>query len=109
MNREFLFSYMKDKYPLLETKRLRTVINGLPEEFNMAERYISSKEFRKLNMVTELLTERFKGNDIQWYCEKDGWSLIIDRGNHFTCVTIGQVDINTMGVMEILDLIISNF
>ena len=100
---------MKSKYPLLEEKRLKNVISELPEEFNMAERYISSKEFRKLNMVTELLTERFKRNDIQWYCEKDGWSLIIDRGNHFTCVTIGQVDINTMGVMEILNLIISNF
>ena len=100
---------MKSKYPLLEEKRLKNVINELPEEFNMAERYISSKEFRKLNMVTELLTERFSRNDIQWYFEKDGWGLIIDRGNHFTCVTIGQVDINTMGVMEILDLIISNF
>lgn len=109
MNREFLFHFMKSKYPLLEEKRLKNVINELPEEFNMAERYISSREFRKLNMVTELLTERFSRNDIQWYCEKDGWSLIIDRGNHFTCVTIGQVDINTMGVMEILDLIISNF
>lgn len=100
---------MKSKYPLLEEKRLKNVINELPEEFNMAERHISSKEFRKLNMVTELLTERFSRDDIQWYCEKDGWSLIIDRGTHFTCVTINQVDIDTRGVMEILDLIISNF
>ena len=100
---------MKSKYPLLEEKRLKNVINELPEEFNMADRYISSKEFRKLNMVTELLTERFSRNSIRWYCEKDGWSLIIDRGTHFTCVTIGQADIDTMGVMEILNQIISNF
>lgn len=109
MNRAFLYHFMKSKYPLLEEKRLKNVINDLPEEFNMADRYISSKEFRKLNMVTELLTERFSRNSIRWYCEKDGWSLIIDRGTHFTCVTINQVDINTMGVMEILNQIISNF
>lgn len=109
MNREFLFHFMKSKYPLLEEKRLKNVINELPEEFNMAERYISSREFRKLNMVTELLTERFSRNDIKWYCEKDGWSLIIDRGTHFTCVMIGGEDVQKKGVMELLDLIISNF
>ena len=98
---------MKSKYPLLEEKRLNNVINELPEEFNMAERYISSKEFRKLNMVTELLTERFKRKDIQWFCEKDGWSLIIDKGKTYQWVTLSQKDIDTMGVTEILDLIIS--
>lgn len=98
---------MKSKYPLLEEKRLKNVISELPEEFNMAERYISSKEFRKLNMVTELLTERFKRKDIQWFCEKDGWSLIIDKGKTYLSITISQKDIDTKGVTEILDLIIS--
>ena len=109
MNREFLFHFMKSKYPLLEEKRLKKVLNELPEEFNMADRYISAKEFRKLNMLTQLLTERFNRNSIRWYCEKDGWSLVIDRVTHFTCVTINQVDIDTRGVMDLLDIIISNF
>ena len=109
MNREFLFHFMKSKYPLLEEKRLKKVIDELPGEFNMAERYISAKEFRKLNMLTQLLTERFSRNDIKWYCEKDGWSLIIDRGTHFTCVMIGEEDVQKKGVTELMELIISNF
>lgn len=107
MNREFLFHFMKSKYPLLEEKRLKNVINEIPEEFNMAERYISSIEFRKLNMVTELLTERFKRNQIRWYCEEDGWSLLIDGADEFVSTFIPEDDINKKSVMDILKLIIS--
>lgn len=73
----------------------------------MAERYISSIEFRKLNMVTELLTERFKRNQIRWYCEEDGWSLLIDGEDEFVSTFIPEDDINKKSVMDILKLIIS--
>lgn len=106
MNREFLYHFMKSKYPLLEEKRLKNVINELPEDFNMADRYISSKEFRKLSMVTELLTERFSRNQIRWYCEDDGWSLLIDEADEFVSTFISEDDINKKNVMEILKLII---
>lgn len=72
----------------------------------MADRYISSKEFRKLNMVTELLTERFCRNQIQWYCEDDGWSLLIDEADEFVSTFISEDDINKKSVMDILMLII---
>lgn len=108
MNKEFLYHFMKSKYPLLEEKRLKNVINELPEEFNMAERHITAKEFRKLNLVTELLTERFKRNQIRWYCEEDGWSLLIDDKDEFISTFISEDDINKNNVMDILKLIIGH-
>lgn len=72
----------------------------------MAERYITSKEFRKLNMVTELLTERFRRNRIKWYCEEDGWSLLIDDAVVIVSVFISEDDINNKSVMDILHYII---
>ena len=97
---------MKGKYPLLEEKRLKRTIDNLPEEFNMSDRYISSKEFRKLSLVTELLTERFQRNQIKWYCEKDGWSLLIDDSDAIISVSLSEEDIKEKSVTQILMTII---
>lgn len=101
-----VFDFMKQKYPLLEEKRLKRVISELPKEVTMSDRYISTKEFRKLNMVTELLTERFIRNQIKWYCEDDGWSLLIDAKDQLISVFISEDDVNNKSVMDILLLII---
>ena len=108
MNKEYLFHFMKSKYPLLEEKRLKKVISELPEEFNMAERHITAKEFRKLNLVTELLTEKYLRNKIQWYCEKDGWSLLIDTGEGIINVYLTCDLIQKKSVTDIIGIIIDN-
>lgn len=108
MNRSFLYHFMKSKYPLLEEKRLKNVINELPGEFNMAERHITAKEFRKLNLVTELLTEKYLRNNIKWYCEEDGWSLLIDTGFDIINVYLTCELIQKKSVTDIISIILGN-
>ena len=101
-----LFDFMKRKYPLLEEKRLKQVISELPKEIKMSERYITAKEFRKLNIVTELLTERFRRNQIKWYCEDDGWSIMIDDKESLIIVEFSGEDINNKSVTQLLMTIV---
>lgn len=72
----------------------------------MSERHITSIEFRKLTIVTELLTERFMKNRIKWYCEEDGWSLLIDDSDVIISTFISEDDIKNKSVMDILHYII---
>lgn len=72
----------------------------------MEDRYITSKEFRKLSMVTELLTERFRRKQIKWYCEKDGWSLLIDDKDAIIHVSLSEEEIKEKSVTQILMTII---
>lgn len=106
MNRSFLYHFMKSKYPLLEEKRLKNVINELPKEYNMADRYVTASEFRKLSLVTELLTERFQRKDIQWFCEEDGWSLLITDGGGSIVINLSEEYITESSVMMIFKTII---
>lgn len=106
MTREMLFDFMKRKYPLLEEKRLKQVISELPKEIKMSERHITSKEFRKLNMITELLSEKYSRDKIKWYCEEDGWSLLIDARYQLISVFIPGDYITCKSVMGILHYII---
>lgn len=135
MTRDQLFYFMKRKYPFLNEKRLKQVISELPnevpisvifdfmmckypllkekrlmskiqEEFIMAERHITAKEFRKLNLVTELLTEKFHRNKIKWYCEEEGWSLLIDTGYNIIHVDLTCEWIQKKSVTDIIGFIL---
>lgn len=74
----------------------------------MAERHITAKEFRKLNLVTELLTEKYLRNHIKWYCEEDGWSLLIDTGYNIINVYLTCELIQTKSVTDIISIILGN-
>lgn len=70
-------------------------------------RHITAKEFRKLSLVTELLTERYIRNQIKWYCEENGWSLLIDTGYkiinvYLTCEEIEKKSVTNL-IWSILD------
>ena len=103
-----IFDFMKDKYPLLNEKRLKQAISELPKEIIMGDHYITAKEFRKLNLVTELLTEKYLRNKIKWYCEKDGWSLLIDTGYEIINVYLTCELIQKKSVTEIINIILDN-
>lgn len=108
MNKYALFKYFKKEYPLLKEEKLKDVISRIPKEIIMGDHYITGKEFRKLNMVTEVLTEKFNRKSIKWYCEDDGWSLLIDDDGSMICVRLSGVDIAQKNVMDILKMIIGN-
>lgn len=74
----------------------------------MGDHYITGREFRKLNMVTEVLTEKFNRKFIRWYCEDDGWSLLIDDDGSLIRVRLSGEDIAQKNVMDILKMIIGN-
>ena len=69
-------------------------------------RHITAKEFRKLNLVTELLTERFLRNKIKWYCEEDGWCLLLDTGYNLKVVFLSCEDIQKKSVTDIIGFIL---
>ena len=70
------------------------------------DRYISSKEFRKLDIITELLTQRFSRKKIRWYCEEDGWSIMIDDKDAIYHVYLTYDDVMNRDTMDLLKLII---
>lgn len=108
MNKDALFEYFKNAYPLLKDEKLKQVISKIPKEIIMGDHYITGKEFRKLNLVTEVLTEKFNRKNIRWYCEDDGWSLMIDDDGTLICVRLSSEDIDQRSVMGILKIIIGN-
>lgn len=69
-------------------------------------RHITAKEFRKLNLVTELLTEKYLRNKIKWYCEEEGWSLLIDTGYNIINVYLTCELIKKKSVTDIIGFIL---
>lgn len=104
-----VFKAMIDNYPLIEKSKLFNVIEAIParkEKEMSSNRYITAKEFRKMSIVIELMTIRFKRSSINLHSTDTGWSMVVNDKDATFVIDFTEDEIRDSDTMELLDKVI---